>query len=48
MDILTKEELIVLANLLANGQVKVGEAQKAIELLEKLKRMIEATKDEKA
>lgn len=41
MEQLTKDELIVLTNLLANAQVKVGEAQKAIELLDKLKRMIE-------
>ena len=38
---LTKEELIVLANLLANAQVPVKDAAQVMQLWEKLKRMAE-------
>jgi len=40
MEELTKDELAILTNLLANAQVAVKEAAQAIQLLEKLQRMI--------
>ena len=40
---LTKEELETLAQLLANAQVRVQDAPGAMQLLEKLKRMIAQT-----
>lgn len=38
---LTKDDLIVLANTFSGAQVRVADAQKAIELLQKLQRLIE-------
>jgi hypothetical protein len=44
METLTKDELMMLANLLAQAAVKVSEAKVAMELLAKLQRMIENEK----
>ena len=41
MEQLTKEELTILANLLANAQVPVKDAAEAMRLLAKLQKMIE-------
>ena len=46
MEQLTKEELTILFNLLSQAQVPVKDAKPAMELLEKLKRMIEQHKED--